>query len=687
MTARMGVAFPSRARPGWRDELPWLALFVPLALLFTWPLAAQLTSRLAGDAGDNWQTLWGFEWVRRALLAGRSPFFTRELWHPDGATLVFQTFDLPDALLAIALRALFGPWTTFNLVVLGAFAGSGASMYALGRATGASRPAAFLSGCAYTFSTYHFGHSLGHLHLVAMQWLPLYVLAFVRLLERARWRWAVAGGALLWLCSLASWYDLPAAFVLSVALLAGKLGRDRLRGIGPLLGRAAVLCLTYLALIAPLGLAMVRERAREPVGGAHPAWFFSADLQSFFLPNAASALAPFTSAWRSWTGNNAENATYLGYLLVLLVLAGLALRAPKVGSYLLAAAIGGVLSLGPGLHVGGRTFAAGRMPYAYLVRAFPLLSFMGVPVRLAFAATFGLAAALAPSLDAIAQRFSWKLALPLAGLAILEHTPHAFVTSSYPAPPPMLAWAHDPQPFAVLDACRDSRALWHQTLHHHPILGGYLTRTPDRLETKLEADPVAGPLLAWDAPEATAPLQLTSLDLPFTKPIVPGAEPTHFSFDVEGALPIARAGRYNFDVDSDDGGQLFVDGREVVDDGGTHPPTRRSGSVELAPGSHRVEVRYAQEGGGALLRVTWKGPGVASKVLGPDAVPQGFSGTARFRRRSCALARDAALAHLRALDVRYVVVDRSESRYLVETQLGLRPTYEGEGVRIYEVPR
>lgn len=50
-------------------------------------------------------------------------------------------------------------------------------------------------------------------------------------------------------------------------------------------------------------------------------------------------------------------------------------------------------------------------------------------------------------------------------------------------------WADDPQSWAVLDATHWSRALWHQTLHRHPIIAGYTTRTPERLSASIRADP------------------------------------------------------------------------------------------------------------------------------------------------------------------------------------------------------
>lgn len=688
-TARMSFSFPpgdNAVRHGWRRELAWVAAYFPLSVLFTWPLGAHLGDRLAGDTGDAWQNLWNLEWIRRALLAGHNPYRTTDLWHPDGATLVFQTFDLPDAIWSLPLRAVLGPWAVYDLVVLGTYVFSGASMYLLGRATGASRPAAFLSGAAYTFSTFHFGHALGHLHILAMQWVPLFVLAMWRVLEGGRWRWAFGGGALLVLCSLASWYHLFGAFLLSVALVAGKLARDRLQGARAWVPRAAVLCATYLVLIGPLGLAMLRARAAEPIGGEHSAWFFSADLQSFFLPNAASALSGVATRWRSWTGNAAENATYLGYLLLLLGLCGLALRAPKVGTYLFAALLGVVLSLGPALHVGGASVTGEVLPYARLVKAFPLLAFTGVPVRLAFAATFGLAAALAPALDALSRRLPWKVLGVVGALAVVEHAPHPFVTSAFPTPAPMALWARDKAPFAVLDACRDMRPLWHQVVHQHPIVGGYLTRTPERLEERLRNDPVAGPLLAWDAPDQTGPLAATRLDFPFVTPVVDGAEPTQFSFQLRGALQVPADGAYTFFVQSDDAGVLLVDGRAVVDNGGEHPATERSQTLTLTAGAHPVELRYAQGEGGALVRAAWEGPGLARRVLGPEDVPGGFAGTVQFRRRQTGLAREAALAHLRVRQIRYVVVDARESRFLVETQLGLPPAAEQDGVRIYEVP-
>jgi hypothetical protein len=679
--------FPGRSGPRRRAEWPWLLGYVPLAIALTWPLSAHLCTRLAGDHGDAWQTLWGFEWLRRALAAGQNPFFTHDLWHPDGTTLVFQTFDLPDALLALVLRLFVGPIAAYDLVTLGTYVFSGVTMYALGRGTGASRPASFLSGCAYTFSTFHFGHALGHLHILAMQWVPLYALCLVRVLDGGRLRWAVAGGVALAFSAASSWYHLFGASFVTAGLVIAHAARERGKGLArPAMGLGAIGA-SFAVLMGPLAWATLRARASEAVSGQHSPQVFSADLQSFFLPNAASALSSHFPAFRAWSGNGAENASYVGYVLVALVLAGVWLRAPRVGAWLVVAALGVLFSLGPALKWGGRAVTGDVMPYALLVKALPVLSFAGVPVRFAFAATFGLSAALAPALDAIAARLRWRWALVLGGLAVLEHVPHAFVTSTFPTPAPMIAWAKDRADFAVLDACRDMRPLWHQTLHGRPIMGGYVTRTPTRLEEKLAADPVAGPLLAWDVPERVVPITSPSLDLPFREPVAPGAEATRFSIELRGILRVPADGGYTFHLGSDDGAQLFVDAHRVVDNGGEHPYREASGARTLTRGLHVVSVRYTQVDGEARLAASWSGPGFDRRVLGPEDVPDGFEGRARFRQRATSLGRDEALAHLRSLKVAHVVVDLRESRYLLETQLGLAPAYVGDGVRVYEVPR
>jgi len=67
-----------------------------------------------------------------------------------------------------------------------------------------------------------------------------------------------------------------------------------------------------------------------------------------------------------------------------------------------------------------------------------------------------------------------------------------------------------------------------------------------------------------------------------------------FGIDFHGTFTVAVAGDYRFRLTSDDGARLYVDGKLLIDDDGTHPPTAVEGVVALQRGQHRIHVPYFQ---------------------------------------------------------------------------------------------
>jgi hypothetical protein len=84
-----------------------------------------------------------------------------------------------------------------------------------------------------------------------------------------------------------------------------------------------------------------------------------------------------------------------------------------------------------------------------------------------------------------------------------------------------------------------------------------------------------------------------------------GSPPEVFSATWAGSFLALRSGTYSFGTASDDGSSLYVDGREVVDNGGRHSTQLVTGSVELTRGVHAIYITYAQEGGFHHLDVLW----------------------------------------------------------------------------------
>src|ERR1700712_1115332 len=112
-----------------RFTLLLLCCATALAVLFTWPLAARLSSGVAGRSVDAEQFLWSFWWFRQSLVVQHvSPFWTTMLYYPEGVSLRYFTTNTLHALLSIPLQPIFGLVTTFNLIGLAIFVAACLSM-------------------------------------------------------------------------------------------------------------------------------------------------------------------------------------------------------------------------------------------------------------------------------------------------------------------------------------------------------------------------------------------------------------------------------------------------------------------------------------------------------------------------------------------------------------------------------
>ena len=85
----------------------------------------------------------------------------------------------------------------------------------------------------------------------------------------------------------------------------------------------------------------------------------------------------------------------------------------------------------------------------------------------------------------------------------------------------------------------------------------------------------------------------------------------YFGIRYTGSIHVATGGSYTFYTTSDDGSALYVDGVMVVNNDFSQGPTERSGVVTLTAGTHAIEIRYFEGGGGEELQVHVSGPDTA----------------------------------------------------------------------------
>jgi hypothetical protein len=97
---------------------------------------------------------------------------------------------------------------------------------------------------------------------------------------------------------------------------------------------------------------------------------------------------------------------------------------------------------------------------------------------------------------------------------------------------------------------------------------------------------------------------------------------SHFAIRWTGKIKIPKDGKYTFFLESDDGSRLFIDGKQVVENGGLHEMQENSGNVELKAGDHEIKVDYYENenDGGAGCVLSWKTASLAKEVVPAKAL-------------------------------------------------------------------
>ncbi|MCB0128472.1 MAG: hypothetical protein KDE58_39670, partial [Caldilineaceae bacterium] len=192
----------------WRRRLLVALLFYGgLGIVLTWPLAAHLTTHVAGDGIDDPALAWNLWWIKARLLDQHQLdiFHVDWMFHPIAINLAFYTLTPLNGLLSIPLQTAVDLIVASNVILLSSFVIGGFGTYLLttqelsfanvhrntddnGTAGRNLHYVALFAGIVYAFaSSKLFYAGLGQFNIASSQWIPfctLYVLRLARSNQR-----------------------------------------------------------------------------------------------------------------------------------------------------------------------------------------------------------------------------------------------------------------------------------------------------------------------------------------------------------------------------------------------------------------------------------------------------------------------------------------------------------------------
>jgi hypothetical protein len=154
-------------------------LYLGVAIVFTWPLAAGLTRDIPWDLGDSLLNAWILAWDAEHLLqflrgdldAIRN-FWNANIFYPEPLTLAYSEHLFAQAVQILPVYALTGNVIlSYNVLFLSTFVLSGLGMFLFVREITGSARAGLVAGLIYAFAPYRVPQ-FSHLQVISSQWMP-----------------------------------------------------------------------------------------------------------------------------------------------------------------------------------------------------------------------------------------------------------------------------------------------------------------------------------------------------------------------------------------------------------------------------------------------------------------------------------------------------------------------------------
>lgn len=551
----------------YRKYLIPLGIYLLITLVVFWPMTLNITSTVAAGrpgasiagTADLYQNLWSMWWVNYAIFnLHTSPYYTKLLFYPVGASLVTETLSPLSAMFSYAFQGVSAAFA-YNIVLIVDFALAGLFTFMLADYVIKNKYAAFIAGTVFAFSAFHMAHAMeGQINWIGIEFFPLFILFFLLMVKEKKIYYII--GTSVSFILLVFFGDpeqgimglLFIALLMLLSLFNNEDRKDILSRKFAVSAAAALLLTIVLGspFLIPIATSILHGNALGLANGSSNIennMIWSSPLLSFFLPSPVnSLLTPVSDLYSSiynYVGNE-DRIVYIGWTAIILALFGAVadFRKNKLRNTMVWIILGAFfawLSLGPYLQIGALTqyAASGKtLPGIYLIyRQIPIFNLIREPARFNLIVTLCMALLAGFGFREVESRMNRGLpgrnklnyiamlvvvlfvaessGIPLPGNYISLHFLKLNIPSVYynlsdlksnfsVVTLPILA------SYSSLPEIYTSEAMYYQTAFKKPLVGGFTTRenTTDqyiRLNMPLSVEAAslqAGGLFAYVSP-------------------------------------------------------------------------------------------------------------------------------------------------------------------------------------------
>ncbi len=489
------------------EHVSVIFIFSVLTVIFTFPVILDFTSEAAGfECYDKCHMMWRFWWADFSFENGLDFQHSNYIFYPDGADIsgnlaYFTTF------LGFLLVQFLNYATAWNIIWILGFIFGGYGCYLLANNFNKNYLSSIIAGIIFTFTTYHMAHSLVHIGLSMIVWLPIFVLFLFKLLEKQSKYYSIIGGIIFFLVSLTHLYYSVFITMFSIVFFAVYIFKQKKVSNKTFITNFSILLTIGLISTSILFLSntTLGDEAPDRILSEHIE--YSVSLENLILPTShhtTQILSDYGMIISFYTffdkfeyGLQIENLVFLGYSIIFLsALAVIKYRRNHIWFWVLICGIFVLMSLGPELKIFDEPTGI-VLPDKVFYDTVPEWDEIRAPARFIVMANLALAVLASYAVYGLLKNkfSSFKQQLMLTaviGFVILfEFSMIPYISYSEPIPDIYEEIKNDESKFAVLPVpiggtadgllMSDPVILYHQTHHEKPIYGGFESRVDNEI--------------------------------------------------------------------------------------------------------------------------------------------------------------------------------------------------------------